>query len=128
MSLISTTDLVLYTDSEKVKARDVAKLEMDIRRAQSKILQHLKRTETDSLFIPAVPQAIKDSLILYAEFLSLKEIEKQKAGISAESFDDYSYTRSSNGIEEPDVFDLLDEYILGEPLNSNKVVLKARFL
>lgn len=128
MSLISTADLINYTDSEKVKVRAVAKLEMDIRRAQSKVLQHLKRTETDALFIPEVPQAIKDSMILYAEFLSLKEIEKHKAGISAESFDDYSYTRSSTGIEEPDVFDLLDEYILGEPLNSNKVVLKARFL
>lgn len=126
--LIIPQDVIEYTESEKVKSRAENKLQMDIRRAQSKVLQHIRRTEDDELFKEGVPQAIKDALILYAEYFALKEIDKQSSGMQSESFDDYSYTRSNVSIEEPDVFDLLDDYILGEPLNLNKVVLKARLL
>lgn len=116
--LITPQQVIDYTESPKVKNREASKITVDIARATSKVLKLLNRSKDDPLFATSVPDEIQTALILWTEYYSLKEVEKQSSGFQSETFDDYSYTKAPNAsIEEPEVLDLIESYIVGDSVN-----------
>lgn len=103
-------DIIDYTEDEEVKKRPENKLTFDIVRAESKVFSLCGQNFSD---LDELPAPIKLSIILYAEYyalgaIKLKSVNKYKS----ESYDDYSYQLSEDEIPEPDIYNLIEPYII----------------
>ncbi len=95
---IDTNDVILYTDNENIKNRDTNKLENEILMAQSYIKWFTKNNFKDFI---EIPKEVKLAAIKITEYLAAKKInEVNHEGYNSETFDDYSYTKSSSFKDE----------------------------
>ena len=128
MPIVTTAEVIAYTEVEKVKTRAEEKLAMDIRRAEQKVRNFLGHLFEDTVKYPTVPEVAKDAILLYAEYYARLEINKQSDGIKSETFDDYSYTKAEKAIQEPDALGLLLPYIAKPNTGTTKLAFKLRGL
>lgn len=124
---IEPNDVKSYSDLADVQNRADAKLEIDIRRAESYIIKYTNNDFSDAEKYPdSVPDDIKVADILLAEYFAHnKSVIGNK---KSESFDDYSYTVEDATIDVTTLGldTLLDPYII--PKTSGKVNMRMRKL
>lgn len=107
---VTPEEVIDYTEDEDLKKRPLSKIKFDIVRAESKVFSLCNQ---DFSSMDELPSPVKLSIILYAEYyalgaIKLKNINKYKS----ESYDDYSYQLSEDEIPEPDIYNLIEPYII----------------
>lgn len=123
--LITPQEVIEYTDNQEVKVRPPEKLKLDIVRSESKIFSLCGK---DFLKESTLPEPIRIALILYAEYYAIGATINKNGGMyKSESFDDYSYELRDETIAEPDVYYLIEPYVVNHQAR-NKVELKLRRL
>ena len=126
MPLIQKEDVLAYTTISKVVSRG-ERLVQDISRAEKRVFAICGHNFSDILKYPEIPSDVKLAAILWTEYYSMKEANKETDGFKSESFDDYSYQKAGNAnITEPDTFLLLSPYIAVASPSESKTVLKVR--
>lgn len=123
---LTPQDVKDYTDHADVAARSPAKLEMDISRAEAKIISITHNRFSDDDKYPEIPKPVKLATILVAEAYAKNTVERAKKRIKSETFDDYSYTLESSEIDlsDLDLDDLLYDYVLQEGAGNTVVRLR----
>ncbi len=117
-----------YTSYDEVKQRVKRKLEMDIFRAEQKVIAITHNDFSDDEKYPEIPQEIKTAVILIAEAFAKNTVESTRQRLTSETFDDYSYTAEASTVEISglDIDDLLAPYIL--PVGKGNVFMRLRKL
>lgn len=125
---IAPQDVIDYTDHADVAERSPAKLQVDISRAEAKIISITHNRFSDDDKYPELPQPVKLATILAAEAYAKNAAEQAKKRIKSETFDDYSYTLESSEIDISalDLDELLHDYIL--PEDAGNAVMRLRKL
>lgn len=116
-----------YTDHAEVAKRDDAKLQMDIFRAEQKVIS-ITHNHFDGEEYKELPDPVRVAVLIIAEAFAKNSIEKAKKQIRSETFDDYSYSVSS-GIIDIDSLDL--DYLLKDYLldgGSGNIVLRMNVI
>lgn len=116
-----------YTDHAEVAKRDDAKLQMDIFRAEQKVIA-ITHNRFDGEELNELPESVRVAVLIIAEAFAKNSIEKAKKQIRSETFDDYSYSVSS-GIIDIDSLDL--DYLLKDYLldgGSGNIVLRMNVI
>ena len=107
--LITPDDIIQYSVIEAVKNRPQELLRQDILEAE----QITGHRFTDEKYDP-LPEKARLALLQLAQYFALKNgDESLLKGYKSEKLGDYSYTLSrSGGLVKPDVYKLLEEFIL----------------
>lgn len=118
-----------YTEREKVKNRNDAKLAMDIARAEQYVIQYTKNRFDDPEKYPEIPGEVKMAVILIAEVYGNSAAEG-KGEYKSETFDDYSYTVADTAVklENLDLASLLGGHIVEPGAGKSSVAMKLRKL
>lgn len=113
-----------YSEIKQVQQRSDKRLEIDISRAEQKVISYTNNKFTEYSVIPA---AVKTAVILLAEAYGYNTFIAT-SGKKSETFDDYSYTADTSGINvgELDIESMLDEFCVSEPRNG--VTMRLRKL
>ncbi|MDY5579962.1 protein YqbG [Porcincola intestinalis] len=114
MPWITPEDLKKYTDIKAVKERDDEKLEVDIYRAEQKVISITNNRFDDDEKFKEIPKPVRTATLLIAEAYAKNATERAKEKrLKGETFDDYSYTAESGeiNIEDLDIYGLLSDYI-----------------
>ncbi|MEC1262511.1 DUF3199 family protein [Bacillus swezeyi] len=111
--LITPDEIIQYSVFEAVKNRPPELLRRDILEAEADIQQMTGHRFTDEKYYP-LPEKARLALLQLAQYYALKNgDESLLKGYKSEKLGDYSYTLSDGGgIVKPDVYKLLEEYIL----------------
>lgn len=112
-----------YTDHAEVAKRDEAKLQMDIFRAEQKVIS-ITHNRFDGEELLELPEPVRIAVIILAETFAKNSMEMAKKQIRSETFDDYSYSVGSGiiDLEGLDLDYLLKDYMLDG--NSGNVKLR----
>ena len=123
---ITPEDVTSYTDIKEVRERSKAKLEVDIARAEAKVI-NITNNHFDDKDYPELPQPVKIAMIVIAEAYAINKIEASSS-IKSETFDEYSYTTADRTVDlaKLDLNDLLEPYII--PKERNAVIMTMRKL
>lgn len=130
---VTPEEVKLYTDIAAVQNRADAKLEVDIFRAEQRVIALTNNTfdrigDDGEEVYPTIPTAVKTAVILLAEAYAKRVSDSSVAKtLKSETFDDYAYTTETTVIDESDLGldDLLRDYI--EETNGS-VILRIRKL
>lgn len=111
--LITPDDIIQYSVIEAVKNRPQELLWQDILEAEAEAEQITGHRFTDEKYDPLLEKA-RLALLQLAQYFALKNgDESLLKGYKSEKLGDYSYTLSrSGGLAKPDVYKLLEEFIL----------------
>ncbi|AOP14472.1 uncharacterized protein BL1202_01524 [Bacillus licheniformis] len=111
--LITPDDIIQYSVIEAVKNRPQELLRQDILEAEAEAVQITGHRFTDEKYDP-LPEKARLALLQLAQYFALKNgDESLLKGYKSEKLGDYSYTLSrSGGLVKPDVYKLLEEFIL----------------
>ncbi|WP_195257825.1 protein YqbG [Bacillus paralicheniformis] len=111
--LITPDDIIQYSVIEAVKNRPQELLRQDILEAEAEAEQITRHRFTDEKYDP-LPEKARLALLQLAQYFALKNgDESLLKGYKSEKLGDYSYTLSrSGGLAKPDVYKLLEEFIL----------------
>lgn len=104
-----------YTKNPAVENRSVARLEVDILRAEGYVISYCQQDFSDNEKYPEIPAAIKTAVILIAEAYAARA-EAESTGrslLKSETNDDYSYTAQDtrSAIDDLDLGPMLDPFI-----------------
>lgn len=117
-----------YSERECVKKRNDLKLQIDIARAESYVINYTGNNFFDSEKYPKIPENIKLAVILIAESYAADaaNLGEDIGTYKSENFDDYSYTLADNDykLKNLDIGSLLEEFII----QSTGFTLKLRRL
>lgn len=118
-----------YTEREKVKSRNDAKLAVDITRAEQYVIQYTKNRFDDPAKYPEIPAEVKLAVLLIAEVYGNTAADG-KGEYKSETFDDYSYTVADTAVklENLDLAPLLDDYVVEQESGKSSVTMKLRKL
>lgn len=121
---LTPLDVQQYSEIEAVQKREPHRLETDIARAQSYIINY---THDDFKLYLDLPTAVKTAALLIAEAYAYNSAIAANS-IKSETFDEYSYTveTSQIEIESLDVSALLAPYV--RPVTHNDITLRLRRL
>ncbi|MBL6007934.1 DUF3199 domain-containing protein [Bacillus halotolerans] len=110
--LIEPTDVAAYSVYDQVKNRPEELLAQDIIEAESEAALITGHSFTDSIYDP-LPEKAKLALLKLAQYFALVNSDESAASsYQSEKMGDYSYTVSGEaGIQKPDVYHLLEEFI-----------------
>lgn len=110
---VTPEEVKSYTDHKEVLGRDTQKLEMDIARAEMKVISITNNRFGDEGY-QKLPVPVKMAVILIAETYAKNAVEKAKVQIKSETFDDYSYTaeKAEIGLDSLDLDGLLHDFII----------------
>ena len=130
---VQPDEVLAYTDIDAVKARPLAKLNVDIFRAEQRVISLTNNTfdqiDDGKERYPEIPQPVKTAVILLAEAYAKRVADVSKAKtLKSETFDDYSYTAADTAvINEADLGldDLLGAFTID---NSGSVSFRLRKL
>lgn len=113
-----------YSEIKQVRERSDKRLEVDIARAEQKVISYTNNKFTD---YDAIPSAVRTAVILLAEAYGYNTYVAV-SGKKSETFDDYSYTADTSGINVNglDLESMLDEFCISEPRNG--VTMRLRRL
>ena len=120
MSLITPQQIRDVTTSSQISALTDAQLNDAITLAECKLSEVTGRPLDDSVFVPTLPDRVRVYLIRYAEWYALQDLIRHgssTSNLNSESYDDYSYTRSTttdtiqHSLSEPDLYCLVEEYV-----------------
>jgi hypothetical protein len=125
---VSPADVKAYSDNPEVKNREDSKLEVDISRAESYVIQYTGNKFDDETY-PVIPASVKTAVILLAESYAATAaaLAKEGAGtFKSETHDEYSYTLadSASKIGNLDLSYLLDEF----KISAGKITMRMRRL
>lgn len=111
--LITPDEIIQYSVFEAVKNRPPELLRRDILEAEADVQQMTGHRFTNEKYHP-FPEKARLALLQLAQYYALKNgDESLLKGYKSEKLGDYSYTLSDGGgIVKPDVYKLLEEYIL----------------
>lgn len=111
-----------YSDYASVQTRLDVKLQTDIARAEQYIISY-----THNLFLEELPESVRLAVLLLAEAYAYNAYVSAKE-IKSETFDDYSYTTDTKGVDLDTlgISDLLENYKM--PVNPMKTELIMRSL
>ncbi len=124
---ITPDEVKAYTDHAEVAKRDGAKLQMDIFRAEQKVIS-ITHNSFDGEELKTLPEPVRVAVIILAEAFAKNSIEKAKKQIRSETFDDYSYSVDS-GVIDLDSLDL--DYLLKDFMldgGSGNIVLRMNVI
>ena len=131
--LIMPDDIIQYSVIEAVKNRPQELLRQDILKSRSGSRADNGHRFTDEKYDP-LPEKARLALLQLAQYFALKNgDESLLKGYKSEKLGDYSYTLSrSGGLVKPNVYKLLEEFILdyesvrfkGAPAMSYKRLIK----
>ncbi|MBU5264476.1 protein YqbG [Bacillus atrophaeus] len=110
--LIEPTDVASYSVFEQVQNRPAHLLTQDIIEAEAEAARITGHHFTDAVYVP-LPDKARLALLKLAQYFALvNSDETSVSSYQSEKMGDYSYTISTNGgIQKPDVYNLLQEYI-----------------
>ncbi|ADP31746.1 DUF3199 family protein [Bacillus atrophaeus] len=110
--LIEPTDVASYSVFEQVHNRPEHLLTQDIIEAEAEAARITGHHFTDAVYVP-LPDKARLALLKLAQYFALvNSDETSVSSYQSEKMGDYSYTISTNGgIQKPDVYNLLQEYI-----------------
>lgn len=113
-----------YSEVVSVQNRTDSRLEIDIRRAEQRVISY---TNNDFSDYEQIPENVKTAVILLAEAYGYNSVIAA-SNKKSETFDDYSYTADTTewSIDDIDIGSLLDPYTKNEPRNG--VTMKLRKL
>lgn len=130
---VTPEEVQIYTDVQAVIDRDPLKLNVDIFRAEQRVIALTNNTfdqvDNGKERYPEIPQPVKTAVILLAEAYAKRVADVSKAKtLKSETFDDYSYTAAdATVITEADLGldDLLGAFTID---NSGSVSFRLRKL
>lgn len=124
---VKPEEVIEYSQSAKVKSRSVKQLAFDIARAERYVIFHTHNKFDGDKYLASIPDDVKMAVIILAEAYAKQAIIQKDGIMQSESFDDYSYTASSDTdlAEKLGLGLLLDDYVLEK---SGKVTMKLRKL
>lgn len=124
---VKPEEVIEYSQSAKVKSRSVKQLAFDIARAERYVIFHTHNKFDGDEYLASIPDDVKMAVIILAEAYAKQAIIQKDGIMQSESFDDYSYTASSDTdlAEKLGLGLLLDDYVLEK---SGKVTMKLRKL
>lgn len=102
-----------YTEQKEIMERAETKLEVDIARAELKVIAMTNNHFPEKEY-PKVPEKVKLAVLLLAEAYAKHTVEQAKKQIKSETFDEYSYTLESSkmDIASLEVEALLKEFLV----------------
>lgn len=115
-----------YSEHTEVQQRSDSRLEVDIARAEQRVINYCNRRFDGEG--EEIPQPVRLAVILLAEAYAHNAVLETRTRLKSETYDDYSYTAESSiiDIDKVDIASLLDEYTVVEPKNG--VTLRLRRL
>lgn len=130
---VTPAEVIAYSDIASVQGRSLAKLAVDIFRAEQRVIALTNNTfdqvdEGGEDVYQTIPEAVKTAVILLAEAYAKKVVDSSAAKtVKSETFDDYSYTAETSVIDEADLglTDLLRDYMVAD---NGSVILRVRKL
>ena len=122
-----------WSERQSIKSRSIAKLRIDIMRAEQHIIAYTRNTFSDPDRYPIIPEPVRIATLMLAEqFAANAASLGSGAGggglFKSERFDDYAYTLADTEfqIDNLDLSSLLDEFI--DQSGKGSTVMKMRKL
>lgn len=122
---VTPEDIKAYSDYEQVQKRNNVKLQADITRAETYIIQRTRNQFNDEEY-QEIPPNVKLATMLVAEFYANSASTDPNKKYKSESYKDYSYTVASTSLEDIDIDSLISEYEKRE--TKGTLVMKLRKL
>lgn len=124
---VTPQEVKAYTEQKEVLERAETKLELDIARAELKVIAITNNHFPEKEY-PKVPENVKLAVLLLAEAYAKNAVEQAKRQIKSETFDEYSYTLESSGMDiaSLEIEALLKEFMVAP--SSGNMTMRLRRL
>ena len=121
---VTPEEVTAYSSEDCILKRTEAQLKMDIARAESYILSYTRNKclLSDEMY-PTIPDDVKNAVIILAEHYGILSVKK---GYTAETFDDYSYSKDASTSVDISLLgldSLLDDYVISK--GTGKITMEA---